>query len=78
MTLYELSDSYRTEAMLLRFRIAALRDEEIRCGDAEAARTLRFRIAALEPILREMRELSQLTAHYYDRGYFRSGKYTVR
>lgn len=34
-------------------------------------------LAELTPILTQMNELAELTAHYYDRGYWRSEKYTV-
>ncbi|MCI2058492.1 MAG: hypothetical protein LKJ80_04715 [Oscillibacter sp.] len=76
MTLLELSCAYRESAAAIRLRLAALRAGVRACGDPERARALRVRIAALEPLLREARELAQLTEHYYDRGYFRNGKYT--
>ena len=38
---------------------------------------LKRRIDDLTPMLTQMNELAELTAHYYDRGYYRSEKYTV-
>ena len=45
--------------------------------DPEKLWHIRRRIVALEPLLTEMNELAELTAHYYDRGYWRNEKYTV-
>ena len=45
--------------------------------DPEQIWQLKRRIAELSPILTQMNELAELTAHYYDRGYYRSGKYTL-
>ncbi len=77
MTLLELSNTYQDSALLLQGRIRKLRLAVRETTDPEAARQLRSRISALEPLLREMRELAVLTARYYDRGYHRSEKYTV-
>lgn len=77
MTLLELSNTYQDSALLLQGRIQKLRLAVRETTDPEAARQLRSRISALEPLLREMRELAVLTARYYDRGYHRSEKYTV-
>lgn len=77
MTLLELSNTYQDSALLLQGRIQNLRLAVRETADPETARQLRSRISALEPLLREMRELAVLTAHYYDRGYHRSEKYTV-
>ena len=43
----------------------------------ETARSLRRRVAELLPLWQEARDLARLTAHYYDRGYYRNEKYTV-
>lgn len=77
MRLYEMSLCYRDSAALLRTRIQALRQEEKEQEDPEERRRLARRIAELQPILTEMRELQRLTAHYYERGYTRNGKYTL-
>ena len=52
---------------------AALR----RTDDPEEQWQLQRRIADLTPILTQMNELAELTAHYYDRGYWRNEKYTL-
>lgn len=46
-------------------------------GDPEEIWRCKRRIAELTPMLTQMNELAELTAHYYDRGYYRNEKYTV-
>ncbi len=77
MTLYEMSFGYQQDAAQLRLRITALREQARQTRDAELARALRLRMAELEPLVRQSRELAQLTRRYYERGYYRSEKYTV-
>ena len=77
MTLAELSDGYEASAVLLRVRLSQLRRLVDKTDDAEELWHLKRRIAELTPMLTQMNELAELTAHYYDRGYYRSEKYTV-
>ncbi len=77
MTLLELSVSYRDSAELLQVRIRELRAAAREAETAEEARSLLRRVSALLPLLRETRELADLTAHYYDRRYRRNGRYTL-
>ena len=77
MTLFEMSFEYEASADAIRTRIRELRIAEREQTDSDAARVLRARIAALIPLLREMRELSVLTAHYYDRGYHKHERYSL-
>ena len=77
MTLAELSEGYEASAALLRARLAQLRRLADRTDDAEELWHLKRRIAELTPMLTQMNELAELTAHYYDRGYYRNEKYTV-
>ncbi len=77
MTLLELSRTYQDSAELLRRRIQELRATMKRSADKEEARRLQARVNALAPLLREARELAYLTAHYYDRRYRGSGRYTL-
>ena len=77
MTLAELSRSYEEAAVPLRARLRQLRTELAGTSDPEEIWHLKRRIAELTPILTQMNELAELTAHYYDRGYYRSEKYTV-
>ena len=69
MTLLEMSAAYADSAAVIRVRIAELRTAARAQSDPEAARELWRRIEALTPLLRECRELANLTAHYYDRSY---------
>lgn len=77
MTLAELSRCYEEAAVPIRARLRQLRMELAAAEDPEQIWLLKRRIAELTPILTEMNELAELTAHYYDRGYYRSGKYTL-
>ena len=77
MTLMELSKTYEEAASLLRERLWFLRIQRAGTKDPEKLWEINRRIAELTPILTEMNELAELTAHYYDRGYWRSEKYTV-
>lgn len=77
MTLTQLSECYEAAAVPLRQRLRYLRQRMAQEQDPEEIWHLKRRIAELTPLLTEMNELAELTAHYYDRGYWRSEKYTV-
>ena len=77
MTLTELSADYEASARLLRDRLKLLRQLLRETGDPEQQWQLKRRIAELTPLLTEMNELAELTAHYYDRGYWRNEKYRI-
>ena len=77
MTLKELSACYEAAAVPLRARLKELRQALAQETDPEAAWHLKRRIADLTPMLTQMNELAELTAHYYDRGYYRNEKYTL-
>lgn len=77
MTLREMSRDYEYAASLLRARLKQLRQELASAEDAEEIWHLKRRIAELTPMLTQMNELAELTAHYYERGYWHSEKYTL-
>ena len=77
MSLTELSLSYAESARLLRERMKEIRCTLRQTEDPEEQWHLKRRLAELTPILTQMNELAELTAHYYDRGYWRNEKYTV-
>ena len=77
MTLLEISHDYEAAAALLRKRLKELRQMMKTETDPEKLWYIRRRIVALEPLLTEMNELAELTAHYYEPGYWRNEKYTV-
>ena len=77
MTLQELSRCYEEAAIPLRARLRELRQMLKEAQDPEEIWSIKRRIAELMPMLTQMNELAELTAHYYDRGYYRSEKYTV-
>lgn len=68
MTLYEMSYCYEESGRRLTERICTLRAELARARREEDRLQLRRRIAALQPLQREMRQLTALTRHYYERG----------
>ena len=77
MTLAELSECYEAAAVPLRARLRLLRQLLAQAQDPEEIWRIKRRIADLTPMLTQMNELAELTAHYYDRGYYRCEKYTV-
>ena len=77
MTLQELSAEYEAAAVPLRARLSLLRKLLAQATDSEEVWHLQRRIAELTPMLTQMNELAELTAHYYDKGYYRSEKYTL-
>ena len=77
MTLAELSKCYEEAAVPLRARLRQLRQMLEQTEDPEEIWHIKRRIAELTPMLTQMNELAELTAHYYDRGYYRSEKYTL-
>ena len=77
MTLQELSRCYEEAAVPLRSRLRELRQALAASDDPEEIWHLKRRIGELTPMLTQMNELADLTAHYYERGYWRSEKYTL-
>jgi hypothetical protein len=77
VTLAELSLCYEEAAVPLRKRLRELRILLEKAEDPEEIWHIKRRIGELTPMLTQMNELADLTAHYYDRGYYRSEKYTV-
>ncbi len=77
MTLAELSLSYEAAAVPLRARLRELRQALAQSDDPEEIWHIKRRIGELTPMLTQMNELAELTARYYERGYWRSEKYTV-
>ena len=77
MALEELSKDYEAAAVLLRARLKLLRQMLAAATDPEDIFHIKRRIAELTPMLTEMNELAELTARYYERGYWRNAKYTL-
>ncbi len=77
MTMEELSREYRASAALLSNRLRQLRGELEAAEDPEVKWHIRHRIHVLTPMLTQMYDLAELTERYYERGYYRSEKYTV-
>ena len=77
MTLQQISRDYENAAVLLRQRMRLLRQMLAATEEPEEIWHLKRRIAELTPMLTQMNELKELTEHYYDRGYYRSEKYTL-
>ncbi len=77
MTLAELSKCYEEAAVPLRNRLRELRLLLAAAEDPEEIWHIKRRIAELTPMLTQMNELAELTARYYERGYYRNEKYTL-
>lgn len=77
MRLAALSEDYLYSALLLRARLSQLRREVQHCPDAEGRSVLRHRIAVLAAMQTQCYELAELTAHYYERGFYRNERYTL-
>ncbi len=77
MTLKQMSREYAAAAEPLRARLRLLRRELARTEDPETIWWLKRRIRELTPMLTQVNKLAELTAHYYERGYYRSEKYTL-
>ena len=77
MTLSELSQCYEEAAVPLRSRLRELRFMLQAAQDPEEIWHIKRRIAELTPMLTQMNELAELTARYYERGYYRNEKYTL-
>lgn len=77
MTLLELSSQYEQSAQLLRQRLYQLRQQLRETEDPEERWHIRHRISILMPMLTRTNELAELTARYYERGYYRDEKYTL-
>lgn len=76
MTLAELSLDYHQSALLLRSRLRELR-QMASTASPEHRAVLRHRIYVLTAMQHQMYELEHLTAHYYERGFYRDRKYTL-
>ena len=67
MKLVELSPLYEDSARRIQTRMEELRLRLHTTDDPDSVRRLRRRLTELQPMLRQCRQLAQLTAHYYDR-----------
>ncbi len=77
MTLQEISQGYEAAAVPLRARLKELRTLLAQATDPEEIWHIKRRIAELTPMLTQVNELAELTARYYERGYYRDKKYTL-
>lgn len=76
MTLAEMSKQYEEAAKPLRKRLAELRHMLKLEEDPEEIWNIQRRIADLAPMLTQVNKLAELTAHYYEPGYYIGGKFT--
>lgn len=77
MELAQLSHEYRASGDQLRARLRVLRRLHRSTQDREELWHLERRIYILTQMLRQVNELSELLAHYYEGGYVRNEKYTL-
>ena len=76
MAISDLSAGYKKSARLLRKRLNELREAARQTTDPEEKWQLKRRIADLQPLLNQMNDLAELTARYYEPGYYRNPKYS--
>lgn len=76
MTLQELSREYQKELAPMQKRLHELRQQRKNCPPEQRI-MLEYRIRRLGEVYRQTREVSELLEHYYERGFFRNGKYTL-
>lgn len=72
-----MSNEYAHAAELLRKRLRELRRQYGRLRDPGQRAALKCRTQALARILTQMNELAELTAHYYERDYYRNEAYRL-
>jgi len=77
MKLCELCVGYLETAELLKQRLRKLRRQKAVCPDPEKRIMLQTQINSLSAIYAQCKDLAELTAHYYERGFYRNGKYTL-
>ena len=77
MNLAEMSLEYTQSARKLSACLRPLRAQLRVTEDAEERFQLKQRILVLTQVLTQTRELAELTAHYYERGFWRNEKYTL-
>ncbi len=77
MKLEELSEGYLAAAEALRRELRSLRASIRSCKDPERRSLLRSRVAAQAAVLTQVLVLAELTAHYYERGFYRDERYTL-
>ncbi|MBO4854295.1 MAG: hypothetical protein J5482_04050 [Oscillospiraceae bacterium] len=77
MKLSELSPAYEAGAQIITERIRDLSAQVRAADDPDQIQRLKRRIRELRPMQSQSRELAELTAHYYERGYARNAKYII-
>lgn len=77
MLLSEMSLEYKRSQIAFRTRIRELRAAAKADADPRDASALEGRVKDLEPLCREARDLAELTAKYYERGYHKNEKYSL-
>ena len=77
MTLREMSASYAESAARLSAILRELRAQLRVCTDEAERFRLQQRISLFCEVLTQTRDLTKLTAHYYERGFWRNEKYTL-
>lgn len=77
MTLREIADEYRRSQEPIRERLRLLRKQEKTERDPQKLFWIRRRKQMLSTMLQELRDLTELTERYYERGYYRNEKYRL-
>lgn len=75
MRLIHLAEQYREQADQLRHRIQIVRELPVRSKSAERLQEERLR--TLEAMRRDVLDLANLCARYYERGYHHNERYKI-
>lgn len=75
MRLCEIAKEYRKAEAIIKVRLAELRKRCRETHDSEEKWRLTQQIKTLTGIYTQVREIAELCERYYDRGYWRNGKY---
>ena len=75
MTLAELAVSYRSQEDAIRLRIKLV--EQLPTHSREEDLSKQARLQILEAMRRDVRDVANICAHYYDRGYRRNVRYML-
>ena len=78
MLLSEMSLEYKKSHLAFKARMKELRAAAKAEPDPKKAAAVLARVRDLEPLRKEAKDLAELTARYYERGYYRNEKYTLQ
>lgn len=76
MKLSDLAQGYAESEKLIGARLKELRAEARATDDPALKKQLERRILELKPLYTEVRDIKKICLYYYERSFWRNGKYT--